>query len=80
LTLGGVSVGATIGVSGADLVGTAYNLQDARDIEGSYSAAVAGGAEAVQFRMRAASCCACGGVKSGLKSPVAISGLTISFK
>ena len=36
LSVGGLSVG-TIGVSSADLVGTASNLRSARDIVGSYS-------------------------------------------
>jgi hypothetical protein len=41
LTLGGVSAGATIGVSGADLVGTAYHLHDPHDIEGGFTAPLA---------------------------------------
>lgn len=52
LTIGGVSAGATIGASGADLVGTASHLRNATDIEGIYSAvgagvAVAGGRSAI---------------------------------
>ena len=48
LSIGGISAGATIGASGADLVGTASNLHAPTDIEGVYSAvgasvAVAGG-------------------------------------
>jgi hypothetical protein len=55
LTLGGVSAGATIGVAGADLVGTAYHLHDVHDIEGVYTGAgagvaVAGGASVVEVQ------------------------------
>ena len=51
LGIGGISAGATIGASGADLVGTAYHLHQPSDIEGIYSAvgaglAVAGGRKA----------------------------------
>ena len=52
LAIGGISAGATIGASGADLVGTASHLQNIRDIEGIYSAvgagvAIAGGRSAI---------------------------------
>lgn len=52
LTIGGISAGATIGASGADLVGTASHLRTVQDIEGIYSAvgasvAVAGGRSAI---------------------------------
>ena len=85
LSLGGVSFGATIGVSEAQLVGTAYHLNDPHDIEGAYSAAsagvaVAGGggvvvlsnARGVILRLR--------GRQVGFKLSLAISGLTISLK
>src|SRR5271155_199777 len=54
LSVGGVSFGATIGVSDADLIGVAYHLHNARDIEGVYSAvgaglSVAGGGSAAQL-------------------------------
>src|SRR5271169_1034750 len=49
LSIGGVSAGLTIGVSVTELVGVAYQLYNASDIEGPYSqsgagVAVAGGA------------------------------------
>ena len=52
LSIGGISAGATIGASGADLVGTASHLRAVTDIEGIYSAvgasvAVAGGRSAI---------------------------------
>jgi len=42
LTIGGVSVGATAGVSKAELMGTVQNLHRLQDIEGTYSALQAG--------------------------------------
>jgi hypothetical protein len=84
LSLGGVSLGATIGVSETEMIGTAYHLQDPHDIEGNYSAAsagvaVAGGvgwvalsnARGVVLRLK--------GRQVGFKLSVAISGLTISL-
>ncbi|MBA1157023.1 hypothetical protein [Microvirga mediterraneensis] len=44
LRVGGLSLGATIGASKADLVGRAYNLRRASDIAGTYTAVGAGGA------------------------------------
>ena len=38
LSVGGLSVGATIGASKASLVGRAYNLRRASDIAGTYTA------------------------------------------
>jgi lipid-binding SYLF domain-containing protein len=54
LTIGGISAGATIGVAGTDLVGTASRLRSPDDIEGVYSAvgaglSVAGGRSAAQL-------------------------------
>lgn len=48
ISIGGVSLGATIGISKAELVGNVYNLNKVEDIEGTYtagqaSAALAGG-------------------------------------
>jgi hypothetical protein len=42
LSIGGVSVGATAGVSKAELTGEVQNLQRVADIEGTYSAVQAG--------------------------------------
>src|SRR5687768_12370452 len=55
LRVGGLSLGATIGASKADLVGRAYNLQRASDIAGTYSAvgggvAAAAGASAIRLQ------------------------------
>src|ERR687898_2904784 len=55
LSVGGLSVGATIGASRASLVGRALNLRQASDIAGTYSAvgggvAVAGGASGIRMQ------------------------------
>ncbi|HEY2774176.1 MAG TPA: hypothetical protein VGK20_09015 [Candidatus Binatia bacterium] len=42
LGIGGVSLGATIGVSKAELIGTVYNLKHVSDIAGTYTATTAG--------------------------------------
>lgn len=42
LDIGGVSLGATIGVTKAELIGQVLNIKQASDIEGVYSAAQAG--------------------------------------
>ena len=44
LSVGGLSFGATIGASKADLVGRAYNLRRATDIAGTYTAVGVGAA------------------------------------
>ena len=85
LSVGGISAGATIGASSADLVGTASNLHDARDIEGVYSAigagvAVAGGASAAQLSNARGVVLHLHGRQVGFKIGFALSGLTISLK
>ena len=85
VTVGGVSLGATIGVSQADLVGTVYNLRDPADIEGAYSGggaglAIAGGrnvatvsnARGVVLKLR--------GRQVGFSFSVNLSGMTISLR
>lgn len=44
LSIGGVSLGATIGVARAEFVGEVYNLKQPSDIEGTYTAVSASGA------------------------------------
>jgi len=85
LSVGGVSLGVTIGVSSADLVGEVYNLNNPADIEGTYTAAsasvaVAGGgmtaslknSRGVELRVR--------GKQIGLEFSVDLSGLNIKLK
>src|ERR1700722_12000064 len=85
LSVGGVSLGATIGISGTELVGTAFHLHDARDIEGTYTAAsaglaVAGGAGVVQLSNSRGVLLRLSGRQVGFKLSLAVSGLTISLK
>lgn len=44
LTIGGISFGATIGVARIEFVGEVYNLKEAKDIEGTFTAISAGAA------------------------------------
>jgi hypothetical protein len=83
LSVGGVSLGATIGVSGTELVGTAFNLHDARDIEGTYTAAgaglaVAGGAGVVELSNGRGVVLRLSGRQVGFKLSLAVSGLTVT--
>ncbi len=85
LNIGGVSLGATIGVTKAELVGEVYNLKRPEDITGTYTAAqagfaVAGGnkvadlrnAKGVQVKVR--------GKQIGLALEADLSGLQIELK
>jgi len=85
LSVGGVSLGATIGVSGTELIGEAFHLHDPRDIEGTYGAAsaglaVAGGAGVVQLSNSRGVLLRLSGRQVGFKLSLAVSGLTISLK
>lgn len=84
LSVGGVSAG-TIGVAGADLVGTASNLHTAADIAGAYSAvsagvAVAGGAKAVTLQNSNGVVLHLKGNQVGFEASLSLSGLTISLE
>lgn len=85
LSVGGLSLGATIGISGADMVGTASHLHDVHDIEGAYSAAgagiaVAGGANVAQLSNARGVVLRLHGRQVGFKLSVAVSGLTLTLK
>jgi hypothetical protein len=84
LSIGGVSAG-TIGVAGADLVGTASNLRTAADIAGTYSAisagvAVAAGAKAVTLQNSNGVVLQLHGRQVGFEASLSLSGLTISLQ
>ena len=84
LSLSGVSAG-TIGVAGADLVGTATNLRVAQDIAGAYSAAsaglaVAGGAKVVTLQNAKGVVLQLQGPQVGFEASLSLSGLTISLQ
>jgi len=84
LNIGGVSAG-TIGVAGAELVGTATNLRHPGDIVGTYSAvsggiAVAGGAKAVTLQNGNGVVLHLHGKQVGFEASLSLSGITISMQ
>ena len=85
LSIGGISAGATIGASGADLVGTASHLQQASDIEGIYSAvnagiAVAGGRQSIQLSNARGVILRLRGRQVGFMFSFDLSGMNISLR
>lgn len=84
LAISGVSAG-TIGVSGADLVGTASHLRTAQDIAGTYSAAsagiaVAGGVKAATLQNGNGVVLTLRGTQVGFSASLSVSGLTIALR
>ena len=85
LNIGGVSLGATIGVSKAELVGEVFNLKNPEDITGTYSAAqagfaVAGGEKVADLRNSKGVQVKVKGKQVGLALEADLSGLQISHK
>ena len=85
LKLGGVSLGATIGVSKAELIGEVSNLKDPADIEGIYTAgqaglAVAGGAKLAELKNSKGVMIKVKGKQIGLEFSLDLSGLQVSLK
>lgn len=85
LTLGGVSLGATIGVSKAELIGEVSNLKNAADIAGIYSAgqaglAVAGGSKVAELKNSKGVVMKVKGKQIGLEFSLDLSGLQINLK
>ena len=85
LSIGGVSAGATIGASGADLVGTASNLHQPADIQGIYSAigaglAIAGGRSAAQLSNARGVVLRLRGRQVGFMFSIDLSGMSISLR
>ncbi|HET8974351.1 MAG TPA: hypothetical protein VFN63_13800 [Pseudolabrys sp.] len=84
LRIGGVSLGM-IGISSADLVGRARNLNRASDIAGSYTAvgaglAIAGGASTARMQNANGVILEVRGTKVGFSASLDLSGLTISIQ
>lgn len=84
-TVSGMSVGFTIGASTTKLVGRAINLRGPASIEGSYSAAGAGGAIAagaggVQLQNANGVILQLSGPKVGAEVSAAVGGVTIRLK
>ncbi|MCC7114885.1 MAG: DUF1134 domain-containing protein [Burkholderiales bacterium] len=85
LGVGGVSLGATIGVARADFVGEVYNLREARDIEGTYaavgaSAAAAGGVGITELQNQRGVRLRLQGTQIGLMVSIDLSGMIISIR
>jgi hypothetical protein len=85
LSVGGLSLGATIGASKAELVGRALNLRRASDIAGTYTAvgagaAVAGGASGIRLQNAKGVVLELRGRNIGLEFTASVSGVEISLR
>jgi hypothetical protein len=85
VSIGGISLGATIGVSKAELVGEVYNLKKPSDIEGTYGAgqagvAVVGGAKVAELKNSNGVLLKVKGKQVGLELALDLSGMEISLK
>jgi hypothetical protein len=84
LTVGGIRAGALIGISAADLVGTASNLHAPGDIAGIYSAvgaglSVAGGRTATQLSNANGVVLRLRGRQVGFSFSIDLAGMSISL-
>jgi hypothetical protein len=84
LAIGGVTAGATVSFSRANLVGNVFNLQDPYDIEGIYTAgtagfAAAGGQAFVQLTNSKGVMISLSGRQLGLDASLDLSGMRISI-
>ncbi len=82
IKIGGVSLGATIGASKAQMVGTAFNVHHVSDIAGTYSAAgagvaVAGGAKVAQLQNSQGVVLKVKGKQIGLEFSLDLSGMEV---
>ena len=85
LTIGGVSLGATIGFSKAQLVGSVRNIKKPSDIEGVFTAgtagvAVAGGPKVAELKNSNGVELSVKGQQVGLEFSVDLSGMEIKLK
>jgi len=85
LSVGGLSFGATIGASKADLVGRAYNLRRVSDIAGTYTAvgagvAAGGGASSVRLQNAKGVVLDLRGRTIGLELNANVSGVEINLR
>jgi lipid-binding SYLF domain-containing protein len=85
LDIGGVSLGATIGFSKAELVGEVLNIKQASDIEGVYTAtqagiAVAGGTKVAELKNSKGVVLKVKGKQIGLEFALDLSGMEIKLK
>jgi len=85
VSIGGVSLGATIGASKAELIGEVYNLKSPSDIEGTYSAgqagvAVAGGVKVFDLTNSKGVELKVKGKQVGLEVALDLNGMEVSLK
>ncbi len=85
VSIGGVSLGATIGASKAELIGEVYNLGKPSDIEGTYVAAqagvaVAGGAKVFDLSNSKGVTLRLRGAQIGFELSLDLSGMQIKLK
>lgn len=85
LSIGGVSLGATIGASKAELVGEVLNLKNVSDIEGTYTAgqaglALAGGEKVAELQNSKGVVLKVQGKQIGLEFALDLSGMQLSLK
>ena len=85
VTIGGVSFGATIGVSKAQLTGEVFNLKSAEDIQGVYAAggagyAMVGGEKHIDLKNDKGVLLMLRGTQKGAEFSLDLNGLKISFK
>ena len=85
LSIGGVSLGATIGFSKAQLIGTVRNIKNPSDIEGTFTAgtagvAVAGGPKVAELKNSKGVELSVKGQQVGLEFSVDLSGMEIKLK
>ncbi len=85
LRIGGISLGITIGVSSADLVGEVYNLTNPADIQGTYSAAsasvaIAGGGMTASLQNSRGVVLKIRGKQIGLELSLDLGGLSIKLE
>lgn len=85
LGVGGISLGATIGVARAEFAGEVYNLKQASDIEGTYTAvsagaALAGGASVAELQNTRGVRLRVSGRQIGLMVSIDLSGLQITLR
>jgi lipid-binding SYLF domain-containing protein len=85
VSIGGVSLGATIGVSKAELIGEVKNMKQPSDIEGTYSAvqagvAIAGGGKVAELKNSKGVVLKLKGKEVGLELALDLSGMEIKLK
>jgi lipid-binding SYLF domain-containing protein len=85
IKIGGVSLGATVGVSKADLVGEVFGLKEVGDIEGTYTAgqagvAVAGGVKVFELKNSKGVQMKVKGAQVGLEVALDLNGMEVKFR